>query len=395
MVHRSSAAAAPDTLRQGGSNGVIFPAERSRSHRCELLWGSGTQHGKTNNRELASKRSGHLRRQAECKLACGQHGSHLDGNASAASRNYYTPDRHHDRRSRSKRHRLDCRTDRSRVASRRQTIEHLMADQSDVESALVALSSAGLYPQGVSAPSVCDQPCRVFRGWPLPAGLDADLAAGIVNVSVFPVEDSARSTTRFPDEWVSDFAPATLLVAVNDNAVTFSGTAEAGQLAGIATGEGRTYVYRTRKADTPGLVAAYLAAEARADYIVQLTGTTLVLAGASGVVARVVADAAAFREVRRQSQRFRISCWCNDPLVRDVVATAIDTTLAPLRFIALPDGTQGRLSFAAGNTFDQSQDAALYRRDLIYEVEYPATIHAEQPAMIFGTTSVNTIPFIG
>ena len=270
-----------------------------------------------------------------------------------------------------------------------------MADQSDVESALVTLSSAALYPQGIGAPSVCDQPCRIFRGWPLPAGLDNDLAAGIVNVSVSPLEDSTRNTTRFPDEWVSAPAPATLAVAVNDNAVTFDGTADAGQLAGIATGEGRTYVYRTRMADTPGLVAAYLAAEARAHYIVQLTGTTLLLAGASNVLARVVADGAAFREIRRQSQRFRISCWCNDPIVRDVVAEAIDVALASHRFIALPDGTQGRLSFAAGNTFDQSQDAALYRRDLIYEVEYPVTTYAVQPAMIFGTTIVNTSSFVG
>ena len=71
-----------------------------------------------------------------------------------------------------------------------------MADQSDVEAVLVALASAALYPQGIDADSVCGQPCRVYRGWPNPLALDADLAAGRVNVTVFPVDGATRNTTR-------------------------------------------------------------------------------------------------------------------------------------------------------------------------------------------------------
>ncbi len=269
-----------------------------------------------------------------------------------------------------------------------------MADQSDVEAALVTLASAALYPQGTNSASVCGQPCRIYRGWPNPAALDADLAAGHVNVTVYPVDGAIRNTTRYPDEWVTDRPVATLTVEVIDNEVTFAGTADAGQLAGIAYG-GKTYVYRTGDSDTPALVAAYLAAQIRQDYIAQLTDLTLVLPGASGVVARVVTDGAALREVRRQNQRFRVICWCNDPLVRDVVAAAIDNQLAGIDFIPLSDGTQGRLAFAGGNTLDQSQDAGLYRRDMTYEIDYPTTVSAVQPAMLFGTGSVNTIPIIG
>jgi hypothetical protein len=269
-----------------------------------------------------------------------------------------------------------------------------MADQSDVETALVALASAALYPRGVDADSVCGQPCRVYRGWPNPLALDADLAAGRVNVSVFPMDGATRNTTRYGDDWLAAPPPATLTVAVAGNAVTFGGTADPDQLAGIAAG-GHSYVYRTQVNDTPPVVAANLAALARADFLVQLVGATLALPGAHDLIGRVVADAASLKQVRRQSQRFSVISWCNDPAVRDTVAAAIDTALASLRFIALPDGTQGRLIYAGGATLDQSQDAALYRRDLLYDVEYATTILAVQPLMLFGTGTVNTTDIIG
>jgi hypothetical protein len=38
---------------------------------------------------------------------------------------------------------------------------------------------------------------------------------------------------------------------------------------------------------------------------------------------------------------------------------------------------------------DQSQDAALYRRDLVYAVEYATTIASVLPSMIFGDLMVS------
>ena len=63
-------------------------------------------------------------------------------------------------------------------------------------------------------------------------------------------------------------------------------------------------------------------------------------------------------------------------------------------FIDLSDGTQGRLTYAGTTVFDQSQDALLYRRDLIYSVEYATTLSANQPAMLFGQIDINaaTVP---
>jgi hypothetical protein len=99
-------------------------------------------------------------------------------------------------------------------------------------------------------------------------------------------------------------------------------------------------------------------------------------------------------EVRRQVQSFRIICWCPTPLLRDAVSSAIDLSLATIRFITLSDGTAARLIFSSSTVFDQSQDAILYRRDLIYSVEYATTLSALQPSMLFGSLDLNTATFI-
>ena len=43
--------------------------------------------------------------------------------------------------------------------------------------------------------------------------------------------------------------------------------------------------------------------------------------------------------------------------------------------------------------FDQSQDALLYRRDLLYRIEYPTTINELLPSMLFGDLILNAAEF--
>lgn len=264
-----------------------------------------------------------------------------------------------------------------------------MADQSDVEDALVALASTALYPNGTTSISAPGPDCRIYRGWPGATALDSDLAAGIVNVTIFSSAGVGRVTTRYAEEW-SASAPGvpTLTVSVGGQTTTFAGNADAGQLAGILV-DGRTYPYRTQPGDTPASVAANLAVLARQDQIVQLSGAALTIPGASRLIARVVADTPALKEVRRQTQTFRVTCWCPTPLVRDATAAAIDQALAEMSFVDLPDGTQGHLTYAGTTVFDQSQNALLYRRDLLYSIEYPTTLSAMQPAMLFADIEIN------
>ncbi len=263
-----------------------------------------------------------------------------------------------------------------------------MADQSDVETRLVALTADAVYPQGSDSGSACVQECRIYRGWPNPAALDADLSTGLVHITVTPVDGSIRNTTRYPDTWQWEPPAPTLWVSCAANVVTFGGTADPGQLAGLAA-DGRTYVHKTQEKDTPELVAAYLASQARADFVVQLSGGSITVLGAANVTGRVVSDAASSLEVRRQTQRFRIAFWCNDPAVRDRAVSTVDSALAQSRFMDLADASKARLTFAGGLTLDRSENASLYRRDLLYDVEYATSVTAIRPAMLFGTTTMN------
>jgi hypothetical protein len=267
-----------------------------------------------------------------------------------------------------------------------------MADQSDVETALVSLVSSALYPNGTDATSVPGPDCRIYRGWPHSAALDKDLADGRINITVFPGGGPGRTTTRYAEQWVGPPAQPSLTAVVAGTSVTFGGSAEVGQIAGILI-DGRSYVYRTQTGDTPELVAANLAAMARDKSIVRLSGSTVTVAGAGSLLGRVAADAPVQQEVRRQEQDFRTTCWCPTPGDRDSAAAAIDQVLSGIRFLALPDGTQGRLIYAGTTVFDQSQNASLYRRDLLYSVEYATVLSASQPTMLFGDLVLNATSF--
>ena len=259
-----------------------------------------------------------------------------------------------------------------------------MAAQSDVENALVELAAAALYPNGASAQAVVPATIRLYRGWPNAAALDTDLAAGRVNITVFPVPGATRNTTRYAPGWFPDPVVPALVVSVSGNTASFAGTASLGQLAGLLV-DGTSYVHRTAIGDTPALVAATLAAAIAPARIALASGAAVTIPSASTLVARVAADASSTQELRRQQQEFRITAWCSTPDIRDSVCEAIDVAYAATPFLTLADGSPARLRLASTTTFDTRQDAALYRRDLLYTVEYPTTQVAREPSMLFGT----------
>jgi len=263
-----------------------------------------------------------------------------------------------------------------------------MADQSDVETALAGLVGLALYPQGTAAPSVTGRLCRIYRGWPTTAALDADLAAGNVNVTVFSEAHGQANTTRWPADWtLTGTATPSLTVAVAGDTATLGGSAAAGQLVGLLV-DNLAVVHRTVAGDTPAGVAAILASYIARERIATAEAATITVPGAGELIGRVFADQPAQQESRRQRQSFRLTCWCPDPATRDATAAAIDGIFAVTPFIALADGLSGRLRFVASQVFDQTQDAALYRRDLVYSVDYATTVSSLLPSMIFGNATL-------
>ena len=259
-----------------------------------------------------------------------------------------------------------------------------MADQSDVETALVSAIAATLYPQGPSAPSLITAPCRIYRGAPTSAALTADLAGGVVNVTITPEASGQENTTRYPDDpqLGTPVLPA-LTVAVAGQTATFAGSASLGQVAGLVV-DNMAVVHRTQAGDSPALVAATLASYLRTRRLALVSGATLTVPDATTLIGRVVADQVAYRETRRQRQHFKVSVWCPSADLRDRVATVVDQSLAASLWLPLADGAAGYMRATASVVLEQSQVANLYRRDLTYSIEYPTIVATTLPAMIFG-----------
>jgi hypothetical protein len=263
-----------------------------------------------------------------------------------------------------------------------------MADQSDVETALVSAITTILYPNGIDSGGLLAQTVKIYRGWPNTASLRTDLAANTLNVTVFPKAGTSRNTTRWTDGVVSTSSVVpSLTVSVSGTSATFAGSANTGLLAGLLV-DSLAVVHRTVTADTPELVAATLGEMIRTQRIAQVSEATVTVPGAALLLGRVVADQPVLRWTRSQLQQFLISCWCPDPTSRDSIAAAIDNALSSLSFIVLGDGSSGRLRYVGTTEFDQSQDAALYRRDLVYSVDYQTTVADTLPSMIFGNTTL-------
>ena len=258
-----------------------------------------------------------------------------------------------------------------------------MADQSDVETALVTAIAATLYPQGIGAPSILPAPCRIYRGAPTAAALAADLAAGVINATILPDAAGQENTTRYPDEpqLVSAVVPGLSIHVVGQTA-TLSGTATMGQVAGLLV-DNLAVVHRIQAGDSPALVAATLAAYLRTRRLVLVNGTTISVPDAAAIIGRVVADQTVQRETRRQKQHFKVSFWCPSADLRDRVAVVVDQSLSASLWLPLADGTSGHLRAISSVVLDQSQNANLYRRDLIYSIEYPTVVTTTVPAMIF------------
>ena len=244
-----------------------------------------------------------------------------------------------------------------------------MADQSDVENALVALVAPPALAVAATA--------RIYRGWPSTAALDADLAAGLTNVSVFPAPGVKRSTRYLAREVdVSQQIP-TLTASVAGQVVSFGGTAALGQVAAVQIGR-LGFTYRTQAGDSPASVAAALATVSGGS----ASGPTLTC-GPGVVAAAVYADGAIWTETRMQTQRFRVTAWAPDPASRDAMIVGIDAALANTDWVKLPDQSQARLLYIDTVSFDTGQGDRLYRRDLIYQCEFSTALTASAARLAF------------
>lgn len=265
-----------------------------------------------------------------------------------------------------------------------------MADISDVENALVSTIAGVLYPNGTSQTSVTGVPTIIYAGWPQASQLDTDMAAfatgvGRLHVTIFPT-NTERNTTRYSTDFQEVTAnPATLTITTAGQTVTLGGTVSTPQNVALIIND-LPYSYKVQAGDTLDSIAASVAAlisgatSAGAVITIPVTGRIAsARIGSSGTIARVT---------RNQQRTMQITVWADTPDHRSATASVIDSALSAMDFLPFADGGQGRLLYVASHVDDMTQKANVFRRDLLYSVDYATTVTADATEVI--VTEENT-----
>lgn len=258
-----------------------------------------------------------------------------------------------------------------------------MASILDASNALKQAIADALYPTTPSGNSVAGMPVKVYVGWPIPHQLDADLAAGTVNVSVYNRPGDERVTTRYMSGWqVAVDAVATLTATMNGHAVTIAGTVSTPQVV-AAIVQGIAYIYDVQANDTLNSVAAGLATVLQVDYpTTSAAGAVVTLPNSANLQAvRIGASGTVVKELRRQEKGFQVTVWAHTPTARDAVGSFIDEAFGLPVQVAAPDQTNIKIEYRGSSITDEHQKTVIYRHDFMLTVEY-ATATSEDAMQI-------------
>lgn len=265
-----------------------------------------------------------------------------------------------------------------------------MAGLADVSNALVALIAQIIYPNGTGQPSITGQPVKVYGGWPTTTVLMADLKDGKAHVSVFPTTEKVVDTAV--SEWREMTAPTnTLALTLAGQAVTVGGTVSTPQNAGLVV-DGKGYVYGVQAGDTLPSIATALAALVAVDQPATSAGAIVTIPGAKAISPRVGGAGTSLRELRRQERYFQITVWANCFDAREPLADALDAALSGTFHLTLPDGMLADLRYKASHQDDSGQKESVYRRDLIYAVEFSTTQTRTDTQITVTETNVSAGP---
>ncbi len=278
-----------------------------------------------------------------------------------------------------------------------------MADEVDVETALVSLITTALYPNGTGQACAAGVPCKVFRGWPTPQAQELAKANNFVNVSVSCRNGVERNTSRYTPLATTLTGPVhTLTATVTNNTITIGGTVSTPQNVVVLVGQQFQTSYGVAANDTLNSVASGVAALINTSFPgTTANGAVVTVPTGQPLIARIASSGSVITEVKRQDKSFQITVWappCNNPASdadawRTAVASIIDPQLALPTRITLADQTYGWIHYERTITMDTAEAEGLYRRDLFYWVEYGTTITTT--AFEIGTTQVQISGVVG
>ena len=256
-----------------------------------------------------------------------------------------------------------------------------MADLSDAQVALAHRIADAFYPNGTGTASAINLDVFVIRGWPLPANLDRAVKpktgdpTRAVYVSVFPVPNMTRVTTRGLNTWETASLPAPTVAATVDpvaGTVTITGRGDpaVGQHIGLIV-DGQSWAYAVAPNDTAASIAAALAAAAGPSLPgLTVTGAALTIAGVSRIACRIGVDGVLKKELEREMVGFMLTVWAPTPDLRTAAARIVRTAMAASPRLPLADGSTAQLVYRLTTESDGFEKVEIYKRDIHYWVEF-------------------------
>ena len=268
-----------------------------------------------------------------------------------------------------------------------------MADLGDVTAFLANMVWSAVFPSGANQPNVAGATVKVFEGWPIPATLDTDIAAGAAQISIFPLKSAGASIEQFiNNEQYTIKAPTPGMTAVVSNtSVTLTGTPVTGEYASITVNKQNTY-----SASGPTVSAILAGIASQAGGMVSVSGNTITFPNTNLLTCQIGAPGVAGFVTHRQRQPIQITVWAPNPPMRNVLASAVGNALRQSVRITFPDTSQGLLVFSHETQTDEQERASIYRRDMIFNVDY-ATLetYAVNEITSFGATFDDGTSFLG
>lgn len=263
-----------------------------------------------------------------------------------------------------------------------------MADSSDVSNTIAGMIAATVYPNGTSSPSISGSVIKIYPGWPVPNVLQEDINADGAHVSIWalPSERKIGSELGRPYRVIEKGYPP-MTAAVDGLNITLSGSVSVPTNVYFLI-DGVGYHYPVQSGDTLATVATAMANQIPG---ATSSGAVIALGSGSSVVARTGGAGTAMRELRRQAKDFQITIWASTPAMRVLIASAVDAMLSENSSISLGDGAPSLLFYTRQFDTDASENYLIYRRDLVYTVNYATTQTIAAPQIVAPVMHVTDI----
>lgn len=245
-----------------------------------------------------------------------------------------------------------------------------MASTDDVARYLAGCISDAVYPGGCGLPGIINAAVKIYAGWPVPGTLQQNINSGGVHVSVWPLPTERKISTALgrPFRLMAKGKPS-LQFTVNGTAISVAGVASALTNVQITLNR-KTFNFHFRAGTTAGRAIHALSVALPKSFTV-LSSVCIPLAEHLSI--SVTTAGTAVKELRRQIKDFQITVWAPTPGLRDRIGSAIDMAFSEQCHIDLSDGAPAQLLYARQFDSDRSENWHVYRRDLIFSVNYAIT----------------------